>query len=247
MNIDEFADRVVLVTGAGDGPGRQVALAFAALGAYVAANDINPTNLDETVSQVMQAGGNARPYVFDIAKRMPIEGMVSQVLDHFGRIDILVNRASVEPHASLLEMDEWDFHRTLDVNLGGAFFCMQQVGRAMRQQGSGAMVNIVSFGSWQETSGRAAFLASQAGLAGLTRAAAGELLEHNIRLNAVCDCAQAAAWPGSPDWDDELYQRWRDSLPPGYAGDQQSLASLVLFLCSSAASSLTGQVISASE
>jgi NAD(P)-dependent dehydrogenase (short-subunit alcohol dehydrogenase family) len=127
--MDEFTGKVVLITGAGRGLGREAAIAFSSFGGRVAANDINPLSLDETVNHIIQNGGTARPYVFDIAKRMPIEGMVAQVLDHFGRIDILINHATVAPHASLLEMDEWEFHRTLDVNLGGPFFTMQQVGR----------------------------------------------------------------------------------------------------------------------
>lgn len=247
MDAHEFAGKVALITGAGRGLGREIALAFASLGAAVAANDINPINLDETVNLVTQAGGSARAYVFDTARRMPIEAMLSQVLDHFGHVDILVNQASVSPHAPVLDMDEWDFHRTLDVNLGGAFFCMQQVGRAMRQQGSGSMVNVVSYGPSQESSGHSAYLASQAGLAGLTQAAASELFAYNIRLNAVCDCPQVPGWQGSPDWDEILYHRWQKSLPVGHAGVNNPLVSLVLFLCSQGASPLIGQVISASE
>jgi NAD(P)-dependent dehydrogenase (short-subunit alcohol dehydrogenase family) len=95
---------------------------------------------------------------------MPIEGMVAQVVEHFGRIDILVNHATVEPDAYLLDMDEWEFHRTLDVNLGGPFFCMQQVGRIMRQLGGGTMVNIIS-GFVQDASRAQRYYASQTGLA----------------------------------------------------------------------------------
>ena len=86
--MNEFTDKVALITGAGRGIGREIVVALASLGTAVAVNDINPINLDETVSQIMRAGGKVRPYVFDIAKRMPVEGMVSQVLADFGRIDI---------------------------------------------------------------------------------------------------------------------------------------------------------------
>ena len=166
--MNEFTDKVVLITGAGRGAGRQIALAFSSLGAVIAANDINPISLDETISLIQQAGGKAGAYVFDIAKRMPIEGLVSQVLEHFGHIDVLVNHASVQPDASLLEMDEWDYHRTLDVNLGGPFFTMQQVGRVMRQQGGGAIVNLISAVDHERIKkGHAAHSASQAGVMGI--------------------------------------------------------------------------------
>ena len=97
--MDDFVGKVALITGAGRGIGREIAWAFSSLKTMVAANDINPINLDETVDQILQTGGNAKAYVFDIAKRMPIEGMVSQVVDNLGRIDFLVNCASVEPDA----------------------------------------------------------------------------------------------------------------------------------------------------
>jgi 3-oxoacyl-[acyl-carrier protein] reductase len=242
--MDEFAGKVALITGAGRGIGRELALAFSSLGAYVAANDINPINLDGTVSQVAQAGGSAMGFVFDVAKRMPIEGMVAQVLDHFGRIDILVNHASVEPGALLLDMDEWEFHRTLDVNLGGPFFCMQSVGRSMQRLGGGVMVNVVfTFGQGDAEKGHAAHFASQAGLAGLTRVAAGELSAHNIRANAVCHGPGTLDLLAPPRWDGSVFQQWCQSLPVPQAGEHSGLVSLVLFLCSQAASSITGQVI----
>lgn len=243
--MNDFVDKVVLVTGAGRGLGRRIALAFSSLGAVVAVNDINPINLDVTVSQILDAGGNARAYVFDIAKRMPIEAMVAQVLDHFGRIDILVNHASVEPDASLLEMDEWEFHRTLDVNLGGPFFTMQQVGRVMQGHGGGAIVNLIStVGQVRIHKGNAAHLASQAGLVGLTYAAAREYAAYSIRVNAVCDGAIETDFMTLQAWDMANLHHWRESYPQAQLGDQADLVSLVMFLCSQAASSLTGQIIS---
>src|SRR5512139_1169331 len=111
--MDEFDGKVVLITGAGRGMGREVALAFSTLGAIVAANDINPMNLDEMVGQITGMGGRARAFLADIAKRMPAEALVTQVLDQYSHLDILINHASVEPDDSILDMDEWEFHRTL--------------------------------------------------------------------------------------------------------------------------------------
>ncbi|NJD58088.1 MAG: SDR family NAD(P)-dependent oxidoreductase, partial [Anaerolineae bacterium] len=229
--MDEFTGKVVLVTGAGRGLGRKAAIAFSAVGGYVAANDINPLSLDETVNQVIQNGGIARPYVFDIAKRMPIEGMIAQVLDHFGRIDILINHAAVAPDASILEMDEWEFHRTLDVNLGGPFFTMQQVGRVMRQQGGGVIVNLISTG-WkgEADQGRSACSASQAGLIGLTQAAAAELSRWNIRANIVGNGPAIPGLAAQQTWDVAAYRRWLSGMPEISQMPITGSLSLVIYL-----------------
>ncbi len=241
---NEFTDKVVLITGAARGSGREIALAFASLGARLAVNDINPLGLDQTIDLIQKAGGIARAYVFDIAKRMPVEGMVSQVLEHFGRIDYLVNHASVAPDASLLDMDEWEFHRTLDVNLAGVFFTIQQVGRVMRQSGGGAVVNLISPpGSRQFKQGYAAYLASQAGIAGLTCAASRELLAHHIRINTICRGPLDMGLESLSEWDHAGWKDWNKDLPARIDQNLTDTARLALYLCSEAAQSITGQLL----
>jgi 3-oxoacyl-[acyl-carrier protein] reductase len=218
----DFVEKVVLVTGAGRGNGRAVAVAFAARGAILAANDLTPINLDETIRQILNAGGRARPYIFDVAKGMPVQAMVDQVLQDWGRIDILVNCAVVKPQASLLELDEWDWNRTLDVNLSGAFYTIQAVGRVMRRQGGGDMVNFVGpLTPTRSADQSAAYLASKMGLLGLTRAAALQLATDHIRVNAICLESSELEQPVSAE----------------------RAADLALYLCSPAAAQLTGQVI----
>ncbi|MFH1909261.1 MAG: SDR family NAD(P)-dependent oxidoreductase [Chloroflexota bacterium] len=187
--MGDFTDKVVLVTGAGKGTGRAIAEAFAARGALVAANDVTPINLDETVAGITASGGRVRAYVEDVAKKMPVQTLVNAVQDEWGRIDILVNCAEVEPRASLLEMDDWDWQRTLDVNLTGTCLLLQTVGRVMRAQGGGVMVNLGARAKAPDRVGaaqkRAAYLASKAGLVALTEQAAGELAADNIRVYLV--------------------------------------------------------------
>jgi NAD(P)-dependent dehydrogenase (short-subunit alcohol dehydrogenase family) len=186
------AGKVVLITGAGKGTGRGVAEAFAAQGASVAVNDISPVNLDETLAHIAAAGGQVKAYVEDIAKKMPVQALLNAVLDDFGRIDILVNCAEVEPQKSVLEMDDWDWQRTLDVNLTGAFLLTQSAGRIMKEKGGGIIVHVGERAKGAAVSDqsdgperRAAYFASKAGLAALSALAAYELSEYNIRVYHV--------------------------------------------------------------
>jgi 3-oxoacyl-[acyl-carrier protein] reductase len=232
--VSEFQDKVVLVTGAGRGVGRAAALAFAAQGAVVAVNDINPLSLDELVAQCASAGGRAQAYCFDVAKRMPVMALISQVMEECGRIDIVINNAAVEPVAALLDMDEWDWHRTIDVNLAGAFFVMQRAGRVMSDHGGGVIVNIGANRSHVQAQ-RSAYLASKEGLLSLTREAARELAAVQIRVHAVC--------PGQINA--EVADSFHKQLG-GVLADQkipENVTDLVLFLCSQQAAHLTGIII----
>ena len=182
--MNKRKEKVVLITGAGKGSGRILARAFAEHGSLVAANDISPINVEEVVNQILAKGGHAKAYIDDVAKKVGVQNIINQVEDDFGRIDILINHAAVEPHVPLLDMDEWDWHRTLDVNLTGAFLMAQSVGRVMRAQGSGAIINLIT-GSTQDGNAEAAFAASMDGLDGLTRQAAREFAPYGIKVYSV--------------------------------------------------------------
>jgi NAD(P)-dependent dehydrogenase (short-subunit alcohol dehydrogenase family) len=183
--MTDFKGKVVLITGAGKGSGRKLAEAFASQGATVAANDISPINVEEVAEGIRAQGGDARVYVDDIAKKVGAQALVKQVEDDFGRIDILVNHASVEPHFSLLEMDEWDWRRVLDVNFTGAFLVTQSVGRMMREQGGGVIINLVTEAGRDESMKRAAFFASMSGVETFSQQAARELAPYGIRVHCV--------------------------------------------------------------
>ena len=182
--MDKLKENVVLITGAGKGSGRILAQAFAEQRYLVAANDISPINVEEVVNQILAIVGYAKAFIEDVAKKVGVQNIINQVEDDFGRIDILINHAAVEPHVPLLDMDEWDWHRVLDVNLSGAFLMTQSVGRLMRAQGSGVIINLIT-GSTQDGNAEAAFVASMNGLDGLTRQAAREFAPYGIKVYSV--------------------------------------------------------------
>jgi NAD(P)-dependent dehydrogenase (short-subunit alcohol dehydrogenase family) len=181
--MENFSGKIVLVTGAGKGAGRKIAQAFASRGAVVAANDISPVNVEAVVDEINAAGGRARAYIHDIAKKVDVQAMVNNLTDDFGRIDILVNCAHVEPRTSLINLDEWDLHRVFEVNAIGILLTMQSVSRVMRTQDSGIIVNVIKISADSPIS----FIASRAGIAAMTGRAAEELGQHGIHVFVVTD------------------------------------------------------------
>jgi len=222
----QFIDQVVLIAGAGRGLGRRLACEFARRGAVLALNDITPINLDITLRSILDEGGQARDYVADVSKRMPALNMIDQVLEDFGRVDVLVNHTSVSPQVALLELDEWDWQRALEVNLSGAFFLTQLLGRQMRHQGGGVMLHLAGSPRLLDLKRQTAHIAGMYGLYGLTRAAAQELAEYGVRVNAVCPWVSSAGSLSSSDQ--------TESDP--------RLVELILALCSRA-STLTGTIV----
>jgi NAD(P)-dependent dehydrogenase (short-subunit alcohol dehydrogenase family) len=191
--MPELDGKVVLITGAGRGQGRELALALAAQGAMIAANDISPLNVDEVARQISASGcGQARVYLHDVAKKVAVQALVNQVMDDFGRIDILINSANVEPAAGLMSMDEWDLHRVFEVNTIGTFLLMQSTARVMREQGSGLIVNLLG------DLGRdlaPAYAASRLAVGELTRRTAIELSAHDIRVYGLVKNPDASSLP----------------------------------------------------
>jgi len=225
MESNLFNRKVVFITGAGRGAGKAIAEGFAAQGARVAANDISPVNVDEVVAAIKARGGQAIACVDDVAKKVSAQAMLNNVLDKWGRLDILINSANVEPHAALFEMDEWDWHRTLDVNLTGPFLMMQSAARVMRDQGGGVIVNVAPVAGREDQSDRAAYHASKVALAALTHHAALEFAEHNVRVHAVCT--------GMP------YMATTDD-------SHEDVVTAVLALCGPDYARLTGQIVNIS-
>jgi len=237
----DISNQVALVTGAGRGIGRAVAIALADAGARVCVNDINPDAARATAGDIQNQGGQAFDYTADVSKKMQVGPMIEAVRDRWDRLDILVNNAGVEPKAPVLELDEWDWERTLDVNLKGTFFCTQLAGRVMRDQGGGVIVNIASIAGYKSPLPNAsAYCASKAGVVGFTRECAREFAAYNIRVNAVCPGVIVTPMTEKSRSDPDIMRKWLEDIPQKRLGEPEEVASVVLFLCSDAASYLTG-------
>lgn len=179
--MDSLKGKVVLITGAGKGIGRRLAEELATRGAVVALSDISPINVEEVAAGIHAKGGTVKVYVEDVAKKVGAQMLVKSVEDEFGRLDVLVNHAAVEPHTPLLDMDEWDWHRTLDVNLTGAFLMSQSAGRVMRAKGSGVILSL-GVGAGEKEKEAGAYLVSKSALVELSQQLAQELNPFGVHV-----------------------------------------------------------------
>jgi len=170
--------------------------------------------------------------------------MLDDVLAKWGRLDILINNAGVEPHASLLTLDEWDWRRTIDVNLTGPFLCSQSAARVMKDTGGGVIVNIASIaGRAAGLRDRSAYVASKTGLIGLTKESARELAPFHIRVNAVCPGVIITEMTAHLRQNEAQITKWLEDIPQARLGEPDDVVGPVLFLCSDAAAFITGQAI----
>ncbi len=232
----DLSQHTVLVTGAGADVGRAIALAFAASGASVVVNDLNPDRVATVAAEIEAAGGHALPWQADVTNRFQVGSMIETARDHFGRIHMLINAAGAQSlTVPALRLDEWDWRRVLEVNLTGAFFCTQLLTRVMADEGGGVVVNIASTAGHPDPLPQGiAYVTSKAGMVGMTKQFARELAPMNVRVNAIC--------PGN------LQDPYGEDAAPvtnaqNRRGQYDEIAAVALFLCSDAASFITGQAI----
>jgi NAD(P)-dependent dehydrogenase (short-subunit alcohol dehydrogenase family) len=235
--------RVALVTGAQQGIGRAIALAFARQGANLVVNYLDDRAAAETlVAAIEDAGARAQAVQGNVTSAAAIAAMVAAG-DDLGGLDILVNNAGIFPRSGFLDLaeDEWD--RVLDVNLKGAFLCAQAVARAMVAQGrSGAIVNIASVIAATGSAPGVHYTASKAGLVGFTRATALALAPHGIRVNAIAPGVADTAQPRDGMSEDEINAHGA-ALPLGRILTPEEVADAAVFLASDEARQITGQTL----
>jgi 3-oxoacyl-[acyl-carrier protein] reductase len=237
-----LAKRVALVTGAGRGIGKAIARGLVDCGAAVAINDIDSQTATLTAGTFAHDDAQARAYVADVGDPNAVNTLIEQVVSDFGRLDIVINNAGVEPTASILEMSDQDWQRTLDVNLSAAFYTSRAAGRVMKDAGGGVIVNIGSIAGHNiPLRDRSGYVASKAGLIGFTRECAREFAAYNIRVNCVCPGVIETEMTAHRRGDTAQMEKWLADIPQRRLGQPDDVVGLVL--CSDASRYLTGQAI----
>jgi len=235
--------KIALVTGAQQGIGRGIALAFAREGADVAVNYLDDRVAAEQVKrEVCAAGRRAVLVQADVARPTDAQTMVAQVLSELGGLDVLVNNAGVYPRVPFLEMRETDWDLVLDVNLKGGFFCAQAAARAMvavRRRGS--IINMASQAIRGAVRG-VHYSASKGGVVAMTRATALELAPHGIRVNAIAPGLTDTAQPRYGNNEEEL-AAMASAVPLGRMAQPDDIAAVAVFLASDDARHVTGQTV----
>lgn len=236
-------DSVALVTGAGRGIGRAIALELARSGAKVVVNYAGRADkAEETVQLIQEAGGEGIAVQADVSLSEDVDRLIQTTLNTYGKIDILVNNAGITRDTLLLRMKEADWDAVLDTNLKGVFLCTKAVSKGMMKQRSGCIINISSVVGISGNAGQANYAAAKAGILGFTKSIAKELASRGIRVNAVA--------PGyiSTDMTESLPEDVRkqilEGIPLSRMGNPEDIAKAVAFLVSPSASYITGQTLS---
>jgi 3-oxoacyl-[acyl-carrier protein] reductase len=233
-------DKVALVTGASQGIGRATSLALAASGAKVVVTARNTEKLASLVSEITQVGGEALAVPMDVADAGQVKSGFQQALQHFGRLDILVNNAAITRDTLALRMKLEDWDAVLRTNLTGAHLCIQQALGAMLKQRAGRIINVTSVVAETGNAGQANYVASKAGLIGLTRAIAVEVASRSITVNAVAP--GFVETPMTDPLSPELKEKMKSLIPLGRFGKDTEIAATIVFLASDEAGYITGQV-----
>jgi NAD(P)-dependent dehydrogenase (short-subunit alcohol dehydrogenase family) len=241
-----FANKVIVITGAGSGIGRTAALAFAQEGGSVVIGDINETDGAETARQILDSRGYATAVRCDVREPQDVEALIARAVADFGGVDVLYNNAGVVRYGTVeeLSVEDWDFQ--LDINLKGTFLTCKYAIPQMRQRGGGAIVNTASVQAFASQKTVPAYAASKGGVVSLTTTIALDHADDNIRCNCIAPgtirtpMVDQAADTFGPDDPEAAIAEWGRLHPLGRVGKPEEVANLVLFLASDEAAFCTG-------
>ena len=233
-------NKIAVITGAGRGIGKGIALRLAEEGADIVIADVNLEIATQAVNEIKVLGRKALPVKVDVSKRAEVQNLIDSTIREFGRLDILVNNAGINRDAMVHKMTSEQWDQVLSVNLTGTFNCLQAAATVMREQEYGRIINISS-ASWLGNIGQANYSASKAGVVGLSKTAARELAKKNITVNAIC--------PGFIDTEmtrgvpEKVWEIMVSKIPMGKVGTPRDIGNLVAFLASDDAAYITAEVI----
>jgi 3-oxoacyl-[acyl-carrier protein] reductase len=238
-----LAGKIALVTGAQQGIGKAIALAYGREGASVVINYLdNQAAAEEIASQIRALGQRAVPLAGDVAQAADVRRLV-EAGESLGGIDILVNNAGIFPRVEFLDMTETQWDEVLNVNLKGTFLCTQAVAQKLVERGRpGAVINLASSAAFRSSPRGVHYVASKAGIVGVTRATALELAPYRVRVNAIAPGTTDTAQPRY-GMSEEALQAAGRQVPLGRMGTPEDVADLAVFLASDAARHITGQTI----
>lgn len=240
-----FENKVALVTGAASGIGRATAVTFSREGANVVVSDVDAEGAEETVSLIKGAGGEATFIHCDVSKAAQVEALVAKTIEVYGRLDAAHNNAGVEgARVFVAEFPEDEFDKVIAVDLKGVWLCMKYEIPQMLKQGGGAIVNTSSAAGLMGMRNGAAYSSAKHGVVGLTKTAALEYAKDGIRVNAVCPGAVRTGMTSRLMGNDPEREAWYMSIQPiGRFGTAEEIAETVVWLCSDAASFVTGHAM----
>jgi 3-oxoacyl-[acyl-carrier protein] reductase len=233
---------VAIVTGAGQGIGRAIAIALGLRDMHVVAADINGTNASKVQQEIQSLGREALAIEVDVSSEASVALMIKRTLEEFGTIDVLVNNAGIYPGATIAKLTQQSWDEVIGTNLTGQFLCSRAAVPIMLEKKKGRIINMSSTTAFRGAKNGAHYAASKAGVIGFTKALALELAPSGITVNAICPGLTDTAQPRGNMTDEELYAK-KDRVPLQRIAQPEDIVGPVLFLASDKARHITGQTL----
>lgn len=239
---NRFEGKVAIVTGAGQGMGKQVAVDMAAEGAKVVITDILQDKIDEVVKEISSAGGKCLGLLCDVSVRKQVDEMIKTTVDTYGRVDILINNAGLLKTGTIEELSDEMIDRTLDINVKGVLYAIRAVTPIMKSQKYGRIVNVASItGKRGDNTTYIVYGGSKGAVITMTRSAARALGPYGITVNAIAPHAVMTTMMSY--WDEEKKKSISDKIPVKRLGTVHDMSYLMMFLASDESSFITGETI----